>query len=177
MYKSQIEVFWGFVGDQSGSNGPDVVGLLAYSVFSYDLYKWVKLQHTRGINPTQDDIDLHIFEDFTDDYYKQIRERSLNAFDQSARIYLAGSILEAEINSQNSSVVNIVKQSNATVLAEMRKSGGFWRQVSLALITAIVAPLVLGVSIAAIYNYDKFFPTASWFAERTTPKDRSSESQ
>jgi hypothetical protein len=83
-----------------------------------------------------------------------MREEAVRFFDNAAREYLAEEMEEAK---------EAVFQD--TIIREVKAAGGLWRQLFLALIAAILAPLIIGAMIAVAITYDKFYPTIGSVSE------------
>ena len=77
-----------------------------------------------------------------------MREEAVRFFDSAARVYLAD-----EMEAAKAAVFQ------DTIIREVKAAGGLWRQLFLALIAAILAPLIIGAIIAVAISYDKFYPT------------------
>jgi hypothetical protein len=77
-----------------------------------------------------------------------MRNEAAGFFDTAAREYL-----EDEIEAAKRGVLD------AEILKEVKAGGNFWRQIWIALVTAILAPLIIGGRIAAAIAYNDRFPT------------------
>jgi len=79
-----------------------------------------------------------------------MREDAARLFDKAARQYLADEIEQHKRNAVRDSI-----------LVEVKSAGAFWKQMAIALVTAILAPLIIGAMIAAALTYDRVAPTAT----------------
>jgi hypothetical protein len=79
-----------------------------------------------------------------------MREEAARLFDAGARVYLS-----AEIEAQKEAAVR------SSILGEVKAAGAFWRQMTIALGTAILAPVIIGGLIAAALTYDRMAPSAT----------------
>jgi hypothetical protein len=77
-----------------------------------------------------------------------MRDEAVQFFDTAARNYL-----EDEIAGIKTDLLT------STIVAEVRAAGGFWRQLAMQVITAIIAPLIIGLLIVAALTYDREAPT------------------
>jgi hypothetical protein len=87
-----------------------------------------------------------------------MREEAVRFFDFAARAYLEGEMEAAK---------RAVFQD--TIIREVKAAGGFWRQLAMQLITAITAPVLIGLIIAAALLYDRSNPTIGNISDRLQP--------
>lgn len=147
MPKDDRDVFDYFRADQ---DSPIEIDLPTYALYAFEKYQWheqFQLEHGRPPDPA--DIDRWI-NDITPNRFKNMREEAARLFDNSARTYLAD-----EIEAQKQQAVR------SSILNEVKAAGAFWRQMAVALVTAILAPLIIGGLIAAALTYDRVIPSAS----------------
>lgn len=131
---------------------------ITYAIFSFEKYDWVCLHEAAaGGPPTQQEVD-HWIAQITPNRFSDMREKAASLFDNAARRYLA-----EEIVGQRQDAVN------TSILAAVRSASAFWKQVALALIAAILAPLIIGAMIVLAHNYDRFYPTASEISRSAPP--------
>lgn len=150
------EVFEYLRADQ---DTPIEIDLLAYAIFAHEKQQWLELfEKQKGRRPTQEEVDDWIAQ-ITDWRFGQMREEAIQFFDTAARTYLADEMEAARKD---------VFQD--TVIREVKAAGGFWRQLAMQVITAILAPLLIGLVIAAALLYDRGGPTISGIADRIQPQ-------
>jgi hypothetical protein len=131
------------------------IDFLTFAIFAHERQQWCELFETNnGRPPTQPEIDQWISQ-ITDWRFGQMREEAIRFFDIAARAYLSDEVEAAK---------DEVLQN--TIIREVKAAGGFWRQLALALVAAVLAPLIIGGFIAAAIVYDKFYPTISSVSER-----------
>jgi hypothetical protein len=134
---------------------PIEIDLLTFAIFAQEMREWHKLfEKQKSQPPSQVEIDAWVSQ-ITDWRFDQMREEAVRFFDNAAREYLADEMEAAK---------NLVFQD--TIIREVKAAGGLWRQLFLALIAAILAPLIIGSMIAVAINYDKFYPTIGSISER-----------
>ena len=151
MPSSDKEVFDLIRRDPESSTELD---FLTYAMYAFEKYQW--FDHFESLNgrlPERGEIDAWIGQ-LTEFRFRSMREEAARLFDEAARTYLSDYIAEEKRLAIERSIV-----------AEVKASGGFWRQMSIALMTAILAPLIIGAMIAAALTYDKLTPTASEVAK------------
>ena len=81
--------------------------------------------------------------------------RAAELFDIAARGYLAEAHKKDTEDAIGRSIVSEVK----AIVSEVRAASGFGKQLTVALVTAILAPIIIGGIIAGALTWDKFFPT------------------
>lgn len=142
----------------SDPDTPGEIDQLTYAIFANERQHWCELfQKQNGREPTQQEIDRWVSE-ITDWRFGQMRGEAIQFFDAAAREYLSEEMeaLKKEI-------------FNDTVIKEVQAAGGFWRQLAMQLITAIAAPVIIGLIIAAALLYDRTNPTIGAISERFQP--------
>jgi hypothetical protein len=145
------EVFEYLGADQTT---PIEIDLLTYAIFAHEKQEWSQLfEKQKGTKPSHAEVHDWISQ-ITDWRFGQMREEAIQFFDKAAREYLA---------EEMEAVRKEVFQD--TIIREVKAAGGFWRQLSLALIAALLAPLIIGSAIAVAITYDKFYPTISNVSE------------
>lgn len=75
-------------------------------------------------------------------------DSAVEFFDNAARAYLAD-----ELASRHD------KAFQSTLVAAVTKGLSFKRQLGLALLTSILSPVILGLLLVSIVNYDRWFPS------------------
>lgn len=117
------------------ANGSTVmeVRYLAHALFAFEKSEWMDhFAQRTGRSPTQADIDIWIA-DQSDHRFADMRKQAVDLFDVAARNYFRDEMEAADERALSSAIV-----------AQVRSAGAFWKQLAMALITAIVAPLILG---------------------------------
>jgi hypothetical protein len=131
------------------------IDFLTFAIFAQERREWHKLfVQQKGQPPSQAEIDGWVSQ-ITSWRFDQMREEAVRFFDKAARDYLAEEMEEAK---------RAVFQD--TIVREVKAAGGLWRQLFLALIAAILAPLIIGAIIAVALSYDKFYPTIGSVSDR-----------
>jgi hypothetical protein len=150
--RSDKEVFDHLCKD---SRWPLELHFLTYATYVFQQYQWWdQFQADNGSPPGPLDISRWIA-DITPARFDVMREDAARLFDDAARAYLG-----EEIEAQKQEAVR------TSILSEVKAAGSFWRQLATALITAILAPLIIGGMIAAALTYDHFAPVAGDVARR-----------
>lgn len=150
------EVFQYLSADQDTAAEID---LLSYAIFAHEKQQWCELfEKNKGREPKQDEVDDWISQ-ITDWRFGQMRQEAIQFFDTAAREYLS-----EEMEAAKKAVLE------ETVIREVKAAGGFWRQLAMQVITAVLAPLFIGLIIAAALLYDRNAPTISGITERINPK-------
>ncbi len=155
MPNNDREVFEHLTSDKDTSLHLD---FLAYAVFAAEKREWMKLwesQH-QGTAPSQADIDNWI-SNLTESQFNGMRGSAEGFFLAAADEYLEQQLTEERRNILRNAIVSEVK------------SASDWRkQLGMALLTAIVAPLILGGLIAAALFYSTYLTPAE-IARRLHP--------
>ena len=137
---------------------PAEVDFLAYSIYVHEKYDWVKKYERKfGKPPSQAEIDKWI-EDITPRRLETMDRNAVALFDNAARRYLAD-----EIEAQQKQAVD------QSILREVRSATSLTKQIALAVITAVLTPLILGALVAAAYSYDRFMPSATTVSHSIAP--------
>jgi hypothetical protein len=138
---------------------PTELDFISYSIYAFEKYDWVEqFEKDTGHIPSQADIDQWISH-ITPNRFNSIRKAAAELFDIAARRYLADEIAEERQHAVDTSILDAVKSASA-----------FWKQAALALITAILAPLIIGGMILAVGAYDHFYPTATDVSRALPPR-------
>ena len=146
---------------------PVEIDLLTYAVFAFEKYQWFEqVEKSTGSPPNAVDIERWIA-DITPLRFSNMREEAARLFDATARRYLAP-VMEEQT----------AKAINESILAEVKSAGSVWRQALIALIMAILAPVIIGGVIAAVLTYDRNAPSATEVLHRLDqPRDRTPQVQ
>ncbi len=131
------------------------IDFLSYAIFAYQKREWIRHFETshQGAAPTQADID-HWISNLTDLNFREMQESAVNVFDGAARAYLADELEAAKQDALRSVIVR-----------EVKSAGAWYKQLAMALLMAILTPLILGGILAAGYFYS-LIPTPADFAKR-----------
>jgi hypothetical protein len=129
---------------------PVEIDYFTYAIYTVEKYEWfTHVENETGKPPTQQEIDRWISQ-ITPFRYGNMREKAAQLFDEAARRYL-----HPEIERQKEAAVR------ESILSEVRAAGAFWKQLTVALITAVLAPIIIGGVIAAVLTYDRIMPAAT----------------
>ncbi len=151
MPKNDREVFDHLLSDKGTALQID---FLTYAVFAHEKREWIKLFESQsgGQAPTQGDVDNWI-SNLTDSQFVSMRSGAENVFEQAAYAYF-----EERLAAEREDILRSV------IVAEVRAASVWWKQLAVALLTAIVAPVLLG-SIAALCFCSTYLTPAD-FANR-----------
>ncbi|WP_312361876.1 hypothetical protein [Agrobacterium sp.] len=124
------------------------ITLLTYALFADEKAKWVEhFSKQNGTFPSVADTEAWI-SGITDQYFEHMRLRAARYFDAAAREYMLPEIEQGKKN-----------LLEASIIKEVKIAGSFWRQISIAILTAVLAPIIIGGIIAAFLAYNEVFPT------------------
>ena len=152
---------WEFLG--ANDEVPSELTFITYAIYAYEKYDWISEFERRASRPPgADEIDQWIA-DITTYRFDGMRSKAAELFDEGARRLLA-----PEIERQKQAAVD------GSILAEVKATSSFWKQIVLSLIASVLAPLIIGGMIVAARSYDIFMPTASGIADHATPAKPSS---
>jgi hypothetical protein len=137
------EVFDKFTSD---AETPAEIDFLTYAIFAFHKREWIQLFESQHNNqtPTQQEIENWIA-NITQRQYDDMREDAERFFDAASRIYLADEIEEQ-------------KSKAESILSEIKHYSSPWRHIGMALIFAIVAPIILGGVIYFLNVFDITLP-------------------
>lgn len=131
---------------------------LTYAIFANEKQQWIKLFEKRhGRPPDQMEIDEWI-SNLTEWRFSQMRQEAVQFFDNAARHYL-----EEEISNGKEEVLR------SALIREVKAAGSFWKQLAIALATAILAPLIIGAVIAFALTYDRMAISINSVSGRLQP--------
>jgi hypothetical protein len=133
---------------QSDGSTPLEIDLLTYAMFAHKKMKWIEhfeKQHN-GEKPTQILIDEWISQ-LSDYDFGQMRDEAASFFDSSSKIYLAKYIEEQKKEAVGQSI-----------LSEVRRFSNPWRDFGIALLMAILAPILLGAGFFLASTFDRAVP-------------------
>ena len=155
MINSDREVFQ-HIGESSETDLE--IDFLTYAIYSYEKYQWMELRKEQtGEYPTETAAEVWISQ-ITSFRFAGYREDAARLFDKAARGYMA-----EEIERQKQEAVR------DSILNEVRAAGSWWRQTAIALVTAILAPLIIGSLIVAALWYDQLMFTATDVVHKLHP--------
>jgi hypothetical protein len=145
MPNNDIEVFDHLLADTDINVEIDY---LAYAIFGFRKRQWIDHHKSRndGPPPNQAEIDGWISE-LTNYDFVRMRSEAADIFDVAAREYL-----EEDIKRQKQEAVD------SSILSEVKKFTSPTRHIAIALVMAIVAPIILGGLIFFAGLFDKSFP-------------------
>lgn len=163
MPSSDREVFEALTNDPAHS---EISNFLTYALFAFDRREWIAyIAAERGEAPTQAAIDEWTA-NLSPHAFDQIRLRATSFFEFAARDYMADDIEAARQETLQGAVVREVMSATeaqklglAATLTEVKAAGAFRKQFSIALLTAILAPLLIGAAIGAALIFSDRFPS------------------
>lgn len=134
------------------------IDFLTYAVFASEKREWIKLFESRnaGRSPSQSDIDNWI-SNLTDSQFTGMRIGAQGFF-----VEAANSFFEDRLEAERAEILR------SAVVREVKSASAWWKQLVMALITAIVAPLILGGLLAAGYFWS-LLPSPGDLANRLRP--------
>lgn len=147
MVSNDREVFEKLTG---GNETPSVDDFITYAVFAFERREW--LSHhivSHGRPPSEEEVAAWIG-NITDYQFEQMRSRAASFFDVAARNYMADDIEAAKQETLRGAVVR-----------EVKSAGSFWRQLFIATITALAAPVIIGMIVVSALKGEAFVPTIS----------------
>ncbi|MGX7708864.1 hypothetical protein [Methylobacterium sp. Gmos1] len=118
---------------------------------------------THGQPPTAGEVETWIG-NITDYQFDQMRIRAASFFDVAARAYMADEIEQARQDTLKSAVVR-----------EVKAAGNFWRQLFIAMVTAIMAPVIIGLIVVAALRSEAFVPSIAGTKDRLQSPPQSSD--
>jgi hypothetical protein len=134
-----------------------VPGIIAYGLFWAELEDWIAKQIIDGDrHPAQDEIDAHIQKNLTERYFQGLEDKALQLFGEAALDLLEGRIEAERQDAVQQSILGAIEAHNKATLAEVSKGSNIWRQGLLALGTALLAPIFLGLLIVAYRAYSSY---------------------
>jgi hypothetical protein len=143
---------------------PIEIDLLTFAIFAHERQQWCELfKQQKSEDPTQVEIDDWISQ-ITEWRFGQMRDEAARFFDIAARDYLSG-----EVEAAKKAVFE------DTIIREVKAAGGFWRQLALALIAAVLAPILIGAIIASALLWDRTAPTITAISEKMQPSAKSTQ--
>ena len=163
MPASDREVFQHLTSDPNQS---EVSNFLTYAQFAFDRREWIAYRTQEdGREPTEEMIAAWTADQTPHDF-EQLRLRAASFFDYAARDYMQPEIkaagddaLRSGVLREVASAVEVQKAGLAATLAEVRSAGAFRKQFGIALLTAILAPLLIGAAIGAALIFNDRLPT------------------
>lgn len=124
------------------------INLLTYALYADEKAKWIEhFAIQNGKSPSIADTERWI-SNITDQHFEHMRLKAARYFDAAAREYM-----RAEIEQGKKDVLE------TSIIKEVKAAGSFWRQIGIAILTAVLAPIIIGGIIAAFLAYNEIFPT------------------
>jgi hypothetical protein len=137
---------WELITKDDGSE----IAYLTYAIYAFEKYDFARHFETiHGRPASQDEVDGWIAQ-VTPARFASMRLKAADLFDRAARAYLA-----ADIEEQKRAAVN------ASIASTLRSASSWWKQLAVAVVAAIITPIVIGAAIVSIVHYDRYFPNAS----------------
>lgn len=120
--------------------------LLTFAMFAYERDEWIKhYAELHGNEPNQAEIDSWTA-NISDYHFASLRQKAITFFDTAARDYLRDEMSLARQQAIEEEIVTRVRAASA-----------WWRQFAIAVITAVLTPIILGAILASILAYNKGF--------------------
>lgn len=142
----------------SDPDTPTEIDHLTFAIFVNEKQEWIKLFEQRhGRQPNQAEADEWI-SNVTEWRFSQMRQEAIQFFDNAARRYLDEEIADGKEEVLRSALIR-----------EVKAAGSFWKQLAIALVTAILAPLIIGAVIAFALTYDRIAPSINAISGRLQP--------
>jgi hypothetical protein len=127
---------------------PIPVSMLAFAFFAEEKRDWIEhFRQRNGREPSQDEIDEWIA-NLPGNRFDKISAEAMSFFDMSARDYLRGEMDQMRKHLLQTEIVR-----------QVRAASGWWRQLAIALMTAILAPLLIGAVIVFALAYGTALPS------------------
>ncbi|MCJ2074492.1 hypothetical protein MKK68_02305 [Methylobacterium sp. E-016] len=153
-----------------------VEDFLTYAIFAYQRREWVRHYIDRnGDMPAPNDIDTWIG-NLTNYDFDQMRTRAATVFDLAARTYMAPDVEAAREDGLRDALLREVrgatdlqKSELGAAVATVKAAGSFWTQLGVALLTAIIAPLIIGGVIVFALAFSDRFPSIREIAHGAAP--------
>lgn len=157
-------------------DGEPVEDFLTYALFAFQRREWVNHAiETNGTAPSDADIDGWI-RNLTPYDFDQMRTRAAGFFDVAARSYMAPEIEAAKEEALRQAllrevrgVTEVQKSELGAAVATVKTAGSFWTQLGVALLAAIVAPLIIGGVIVFALAFSDRFPSIREIARGAAP--------
>jgi hypothetical protein len=144
----------------SGSGQPELQ-YLTYAIYSFEKYEWYgQIEAKKGKPPTPEEFNDWISQ-ITESRIKGWRESAAKTFDVAARTYMKDYIAQERQSAINDHVVTSTDANLNRYAATLRKSldefhkaTSLGKQLLIAVIIAILSPIILGLLILAIQAAD-----------------------
>jgi hypothetical protein len=152
MPTNDIEVFDHLTADE---RTPAEIDYLTYAIFAYKKSEWVDhfKNRNQGNPPTQADVDAWITE-LTDYDFRQMRNEAADFFHAAAAEHLHEYIEDQKKDAVDASILSEVKGT----MTQVRSFTSPWKHLGIALLMAVMAPIVLAVVFTLLGVFDKTFP-------------------
>lgn len=153
MPKDDLEVFEHLLSDEDTKVEIDY---LSYSIFAHRKRYWIeKFNELNGKKPNQNEIDNWISQ-LSDYEFHMMRVEAAEFFHNAAADYMEDKIAAARKQGSNDAIAASVDAINA----QIRSLGRFRNQLLIALMTAVLTPIILGGSILFLKTYEDRMPSA-----------------
>ncbi|WP_349371566.1 hypothetical protein [Salinarimonas sp.] len=127
---------------------PIPVSMLAFAFYAEEKRDWIEhFRQRNGREPSQTEIEEWIV-NLPENRFDKISAEAMSFFDLSARDYLRGEIEQMREHILHTEIVR-----------QVRAVSGWWRQLAIALMTAILAPLLIGAVIVSALAYGTALPS------------------
>lgn len=138
------------------------IDLLTYANFAAEKKEWMLLFESKNERPPdQSEIDGWI-SGVSEYQFNRMRSAAIDFFAEAAESYLQDRMKEHKAEIMTSTVISEVKAANV-----------WWKQLSFALITALISPILLGLILVGTGAYARLVPTAQdvakWMDQRPAP--------
>ena len=152
MPNNDIEVFEHLTADKDSAVEID---FLSYAMFAFRKSEWIEhfKKKNDGKLPTQAQIDEWIGQ-ITDFDFEQLRKEAAEFFHSSAEEHLREYIEDQKKEAVDRSIISEVK----SIASRVKEFTAPWKHLGIALLMAIVAPVILGGIFFLFAVFDKSFP-------------------
>ena len=144
----------------SGSE-PSELQYLTYAIYSFEKYEWYKqFEAKKGVPPTPAEFNDWISQ-ITESRIKVWRENAAKFFAEAAATYMRDYIAQERQNALNDHLITLIDtklDKNAEALRDrldlFSRATALWKQILVAVVIAILSPIILGLLILAIQAAD-----------------------
>lgn len=133
----------------AGNGDPvEPIDLLTFAMFAYEREAWLK--HYAGQNsgnePSQTEID-NWTANISEYHFESLRQQAVAFFDTASREYLKNEIADAT-----------KRALETAIIAEVKSAASWHRQFGIAVVTAVLTPIILGLAVAGILSAGRYMP-------------------
>jgi len=152
MPNNDIEVFEHLTADKETALEID---FLTYAIFAYKKSEWIKhfQKHTENRLPNREEIDNWISQ-LTDYDFDRMRDEAAEFFHASAEDHLEEYIENQKKEAVDSSILSEVRST----MTRVKYFTSPWKHLGIALLMAVIAPVLLGGVLFLLGIFDKSFP-------------------